>query len=333
MMPGNPERAAAAIANVLPPSTAVWLDEDSPIEQVVINGVPVRIRWVGEGWLNDVRPLLNEVHHGPTVAVARRMSPGACEALRGAGLGWVDETGAAEIVLDSILVSRTGIETKRKERSPTWTPSVLAVAEALLCGIRGTVAEMKAATGLSTGSCSMALKVLEDRHLVASLSRRGRNSARLVSDSDQLLKEYAAAVDSFPTRLGLVIGVLWRDPVVGLSEIGEMWDKAGISWACTGAVAAAVLAPYLTSEGSAVVYVDSDSPAALEHAASRVGLRPMEGGRLTVRPFPTVTARRMATQIGGLRVAPWPRVYADLRRTGVRGEAAAEHLRELINAQ
>ncbi|MGD0836257.1 MAG: hypothetical protein ABSB49_06400, partial [Polyangia bacterium] len=29
----------------------------------------------------------------------------------------------------------------------------------------------------------------------------------------------------------------------------------------------------------------------------------------------------------------WPRVYADLRHTGVRGEEAAEHLREIVRGR
>jgi len=32
----------------------------------------------------------------------------------------------------------------------------------------------------------------------------------------------------------------------------------------------------------------------------------------------------------GLVFAPWPRVYTDLRQTGVRGEEAAEHLKEVM---
>jgi len=35
----------------------------------------------------------------------------------------------------------------------------------------------------------------------------------------------------------------------------------------------------------------------------------------------------------GIRVVPWPRVYADLRLVGVRGEDAAEHLREVMRGR
>ncbi|HEX5266482.1 MAG TPA: hypothetical protein VFW24_06900, partial [Acidimicrobiales bacterium] len=63
--------------------------------------------------------------------------------------------------------------------------------------------------------------------------------------------------------------------------------------------------------------------------AMSAGVEPMEGGRLILRPFPTATSRSLSTDVGGIRVAPWPRVYADLRDIGVRGEEAAEHLREL----
>ena len=91
-----------------------------------------------------------------------------------------------------------------------------------------------------------------------------------------------------------------------------------------------VLAPYLTTVTTAEVYVDRETIPALESVASQAGLRPIEGGRLTLRPFPTVTTERLAVNQDGLRVAPWPRVYADLRVVGVRGEEAAEHLRRVI---
>lgn len=48
-----------------------------------------------------------------------------------------------------------------------------------------------------------------------------------------------------------------------------------------------------------------------------------------LRPFPTVAVPRLVQWVGGVAVAPWPRVYADLRPTGVRGEESAEHLAEV----
>jgi len=115
--------------------------------------------------------------------------------------------------------------------------------------------------------------------------------------------------------------------------MGSQWEAAGIAWACTGVVAASVLAPHLTSSGSAEVYVDARTVADLESVATDAGLAPIAGGRLTLRPFPTVSSRRLAKLVVALRVAPWPRVYADLRTIGVRGEEAAEHLRQVMHAE
>jgi hypothetical protein len=55
----------------------------------------------------------------------------------------------------------------------------------------------------------------------------------------------------------------------------------------------------------------------------------MDGGRLVLRPFPTPAGAKLSETIAdGFRSVLWPRAYADLRISGVRGEDAAEHLRE-----
>lgn len=323
-------RAEDAVRAVLPRAAKVRTVEGKASVDILVNDHPFKIKWIGDGRLADATRVVTLRGGRPDIAVARHMSPGARETLAKAGIGWVDETGAAEIAAGTIVISRPGRPPKSTGPPKRWTPSVIAVAEALLCGTKATVAATEAATGLSNGSSTTGLRVLTDVGLLEADAERGRDSARRVVDKDLLLDAYAAAVEALPPSISLQIGVTWRDTIDGMLKIGEKWDKAKVVWASTGAVAAAVIAPHLTTVTAADVYVDAETILGLEAAAAAAGLRPIEGGRLTVRPFPSVTARRLATSVDGLRVAPWPRVFADVRTVGIRGEEAAEHLREVM---
>ncbi|MDQ1495367.1 MAG: hypothetical protein QOG69_1850 [Actinomycetota bacterium] len=326
-------RAEEAVRAVLPRTAKVRTGRSGTAIDLFVNDLPLRIDWIGEGRLADAKRVLAMRRERPDVVVARQLSPGARELLAEAGIGWVDETGAAEIAAGMIVVSRTGQPPKRAESPKRWTPSVIAVAEALLCGTKATVSATEAATGLSNGSCTTALRVLTDLGLLEADAGRGRDWARRVADADRLLDGYAAAVEAVLLSSSLQVGVTWQDSIAGLAATGEKWDKAKIEWASTGTVAATLLAPYLSAVTGADVYVDADTILGLEAVAAAAKLRPIEGGRLTLRPFPTVTAQRLATVIDGVRVAPWPRVYADVRTVGVRGEEAAEHLREAMHGR
>ena len=326
-------RSEIAVAAVLPPSVRIRRrrEGDRSVD-LELNGQPVRVRWLGEGGLRQARELIAGRIDLPDVAIARHMSSGAREALSAAGIGWVDETGAAEIARGSLIVSRTGRTPVTPRRPPHWTPAVLAVAEALLCGGRATVATMQETTTLSAGSATNALRTLTDLELLDAKVRRGPSAARRIPDPDRLLDAYAIAAAALMPKFSLAVGMTWRDPVSGLTEFGQRLDDAGIRWAATAAMAASVLAPYLTTVTTAEVYVDRKTIAGIEAAAARADLQPIEGGRLILRPFPTVTASSLAAVTGGLSLVPWPRVYADLKTVGVRGEEAAEHLRETIRA-
>lgn len=326
------ERAVNTVLAVLPRATKARVpgSRGNAGPDLIVGAQELDIQWIGEGSLADARGVLAKGRRRPDVAVARRLSPGAREALSEAGIGWVDETGAAEIAVGSIVVSRTGRPPKPAEIPKRWTAAVLAVAEALLCDTRATVTATVAATGLSAGSCTQALRFLTDRGLLEAKARRGRFSSRQVADPERLLEAYASEAERARTSISLEVGVTWRDLVAGLVEAGRKWDRAKLPWAATGAAAASVIAPYLTAVAAVEVYVDAGSMALLEAAAAAVDLRPIEGGRLTLRPFPTVAVRELASELDGLRVAPWPRVYVDLRQYGVRGEEAAEHLRDIV---
>lgn len=322
-------RAEAAVAAVLPRAVRIRrCRQGRHSVDLEFNGHRIGVEWLGEGGLRRARDLIAGRKSLPDVVAARRMSPGAREALSAAGIGWVDETGAAEIALGTLLVSRSGRPPDAKRKPPHWTPAVLAVAETLLCGTRATVGDVQEASGLSAGSSTNALRTLTDLGLLYAAARRGRNSARRIASHDLLLDKYAAAAGALRSSTALTVGVTWRDFVVGLGGTGPRWNGAGVSWAATGAVAASVVAPYLSMVGTGEVYVDATTTSGLEWVAARADLRPIEGGRLTLRPFPTKATMLMASGKEGIRVAPWPRVYADLRLVGVRGEEAAEHLRE-----
>ena len=328
------DRCAAAVAAVLPRSVEVRRErENGQTVRFRLNGAPIEAMWLGEGRLRQARELIAAREGRPDLVVARLMSPGARSAFSDAGIGWIDETGAAEVTLDSLIVSKSGRAVKPLPKPPRWTPAVVAVAEALLCGGKATVASMQEVTGLSAGSCTNALRTLTELGLLSAQARRGRNSMRQVQDPDTLLDEYARAAESLASTTATAAAVFWRDPLVGVREIGRLWDRAGVSWAVTGALAAEVIAPYLTTVTTAEVYVDRYTIAGLESVADAAGLRAIPGGRLTLRPYPPSLQRLSTTVKRGLRLAPWPRVYSDLRLFGVRGEDAAEHLREVLRAR
>ena len=165
--------------------------------------------------------------------------------------------------------------------------------------------------------------------LLAADAPRGRASAREIVERRALLTAYADAAEIATTPFMLRVGIL-GDLAHELADLGRRWDADGLAWAATGMAAAAVLAPYLREVSGLEVFVHAPTPARLDEVASRAGLKPIEGGRLILRPFPTPVTKRLSAPAGDVRVAPWPRVYADLRVSGVRGEEAAEHLWQVV---
>lgn len=323
-------RVEEAIRAVVPAGTPVDLAQSGDgIALVDVATARVRAAWAGEGWLGDIRALLDRSGDDVDVVVARRMSPGARVAVADAGLGWVDEAGAAEVSLPGLVVSRSGRRDANTKPTPRWTPSVIGTAEALLVGTRPTVAEVERETGLSAGAATKALATLTTFGLLEANAPRGRGSAREIVDRRAILAAYADAAGAATRSLYLRVGII-GDLAHELAELGRRWDAEDVAWAATGIAAAAVLAPYLTEVSGLEVFVDAPTPATLDALADRAGLRSIDGGRLVLRPFPTPVTKRLSAPVGDVRVAPWPRVYVDLRASGVRGEEAAEHLVEVV---
>lgn len=293
-------------------------------------GRAITVRWIGRGTVRTVRTTLAEADR-PDVLVASDFSLAGRVEASAAGVGWVDESGAAEIATDGIVVSRSGQTRPRRTNGEQWTSATLGVVEAVLTGIPPTVTATAEATGYSVSTTTLALRTLSRFGHLSAPASRGRLSGRRLVDRDRLLDDYAEAAEAKAKRAVLRCGLVWRDPWSALSRVGAQWDKAGVDWAATGGLAAALIAPYLSDLATGDVYVDAANQPDLLVIARTGGLEPIEGGRLALRPFPTAATRQLARPMGAIHVAPWPRVFADLRHAGVRGEEAAEHLREVLN--
>ncbi|MGN7779307.1 hypothetical protein ACTJJE_07280 [Mycolicibacterium sp. 22603] len=312
---------------------------DGPHRDVIVSldQTEFLVRWLTNGWPRQVNEALHTTPR-PDILVAPAMSPGARKTAHDGGVGWVDESGAADVHYRNATTGTTVvIETKGTPPIPLdtslgWRRATLAVCEVLLADAAvPTVSSVVEATGLSMGSSAQALKFLEKSSHLSSDTARGPKSARLIVDRDALLDAYADAAAKLRSPISIHTGVLWRDPVAGLANASRLWASAGIEWAATSAISASLLAPLQTEIAPMEVYVPGRSWSDLRRAAIAARLQEIEGGRLILRPFPTPADPRLIEQdTDGIRSMLWPRVYADLRTAGVRGEDAAEHLREVM---
>ena len=287
------ERIANALDAVLPPSARGHLSVRQAADQdaeLLLLGSRIRARWLPRGLPHQVREAMQR-QPLPDLLVAPSFSPGAQLEMRAAQVGWVDEHGGADFLFDNVFVSKTGAPPT--PRKAGWTAATLGVCEALLLGHRATTRALSTATGAAPSTVALALSFLSDRALLDFQAVRGRNSGRTVRDRRELLDAYAEAVDAHGSSPGLRVGVLWRDPLRGMREIGDLWTQRQIGWAVTGAIAAAELAPFQTEIAPLLVYVDVTTVAQLTAVAGDIGLEPMEGGRLELRPFPSPITKRL----------------------------------------
>jgi hypothetical protein len=301
---------------------------------VTLDSKDLLVRWLTVGWPQQVEEALHDKPR-PDVIAAPRMSPGARAVAKEAAVGWVDESGAADIAIRDASGTTIIIDTKGKPPTPLdsrigWKPATLAVCEAILSGrATPTVNSVIQATGISMGSAVTALKFLEQGGHLVSDAARGPSAARRVADREEFLDAYATAAERLRSPISIRVGVLWRDSAAGAIQTGQSWEAAGIDWAATSALSASVLAPMQTEVAPLEIYVAGKTWSDVRRAAVAAGLPEMDGGRLVLRPFPTPAGAQLTETIAeGFRSVLWPRAYADLRTSGVRGEDAAEHLRE-----
>src|SRR5665213_2585095 len=180
-MPGANELSTSiriALRAVLPLGVQVDIEPDStkavPTFNVFIRAGGGLHRflagWAGEGWPADVERLIAAA---PQIEIVfgKRISQGAKEWLLTRHLGWVDESGDANVNLGTgLIILRGGRERLLyEERTVRWTQTMIAAAEAVFVGVPPTVEAVEQATGISRGASNNALAKLEQPHQFLSL--------------------------------------------------------------------------------------------------------------------------------------------------------------------
>lgn len=324
--------AEQTLMSLMPPGARTSIGADKRLHTDLILHISknrLRARFLQHANLATIKNALS-VKPKPDVLLLSRTTPAIREFLEQNYIGWVDQSGSAQISAESLIISREKIQVLHQTRQTRWTRSMLGVSEALLTGIPGTVSAITAATGLAPSSAATALRRLSEMHLLTADAVRGRRAGRKMTKYTELLSAYSDATTERQHKFTLRVGVLWQDPIKSLAEVGKSWSQAGTQWAATSAIAAAVIAPFSTQISPLEIYLDVSSPALMAAALKKVGLKPLEGGRLKVSPFPSEGTRNQVKWIQSVPVVPWPRAYADLQHAGVRGEEVAEHLRNVL---
>ncbi|MGH2879435.1 MAG: hypothetical protein ACRDK4_07520 [Solirubrobacteraceae bacterium] len=299
----------------------------------------LRALWAGAGWPADVdRAIRNFGEEWPPdlVVVARKLSTGSREMLERRGASWADGSGDAHIVARDLLVMREAKQQAGADRGAfSWSPSAVSIAEALLNrksphGVRAT--ELATLTGWSTPQISQVLGAFDAEGWTTKWGpQRGPGASREVADGARMLDAWAEQVSAVKPERRFAERI-FKDPMQFLvDELGPVLDNHDIGWAVTGWAAAERLAPFATAVPALQVYVEERAlRGPLSQAMQDIPVREVaSGGRIEFRNADSHLLK-LAARHNGIPLATAPRIFADLRALGGRGEDAAEHVREEV---
>ncbi len=341
-------RLGSALSRVLerPLESIEEVDSRSARAAVAVGSAAheLQLRWAGRGWPADLEQALTSVPDPwprQLVLVGQRFSPGAIEQLTRRRANWLDEAGAARIETDSgLLVVRETDETEPGPGAPRgfrWAASSLEIAEWLLTELPVETFNAHALADRSGWSYAQTTKVLRQLSARGWVKKtggsRGVGSGWEIADTAGLLETWTAyLVGHRPDTVGA--HRVLRDPMqFARTELAQAL-RPETQWALSGWAGLELAAPFVTTVPVIQVAVDANAlvDGRLREAMRSLGLREVnEGARIEFFALSKFSLS-LAREYHRVPIVSPPRLYADLRALGGRGEGAAEHVRqELIH--
>ena len=274
---------------------------------------------------NVVRPRLEL----PLILVAAETTTDARRILAEHGIAFIDGLGNVHLELPGLLfhIAGTGRPTRRPAPSRLSGKAGL-VAQALLLNPQRDwqIKDLAELTAVSNGLVHRVLARLEVEGVV-STKGAGPHRTRHVTDPTALLDLWAEENVDKPVRTRGYL--LAQTPRQLITEIGEGLDGTGVDYALTGAAAASIIAPFVTTISTTEIWVAStaDPRWFFDHtSASPVN----EGENVTFLQAATDAPLAFRVRSGDLWIVNRFRLYADLRRDQRRGVEQADHLRREV---
>ncbi|MGD0453320.1 MAG: type IV toxin-antitoxin system AbiEi family antitoxin [Solirubrobacteraceae bacterium] len=291
--------------------------------------------WVRRGWPADVRARLDR---SPAVnlVVAPELSSGARRLLDERGVNWLDETGAASLRGEGLLVhvDRAPAAKDPQPHGASWSQIAGLAGEATLATRPAliTTAWIAEHTGCSIARASRILAGWDEEGWTAKRGpARGRGAHRVLEQPDAMLESWTAHINAMPVERWFA-HTTSRDLDDVQTRLAHALGDISFGW--TGWAAAQQLAPFVTQ--LPVLHLRVDERYAHRDLAPRLqeaGLTLTDdAGRIELWRTPG-NAFRLATPSPSGPIVSWPRVYADLKRLGGRGEDAAGHLRDVMEQE
>lgn len=331
------DRIARAVSAVIDADVRVQpAGDDTHVTRIV--GLPreprFRAAWVRRGWPADVRAQLDR-SPAVTLVVAPELSSGARRLLDERAINWVDETGAASLRGDGLLVriDRAPAPQDPEPRGASWSQAAALAAEAVLARrpAQITTAWIAEHAGCSLARASRILAGWDEEGWTAKQGpARGRGAHRVLVQPEAMLACWTAQLNSRPVERWFAHATS-RDLNALRSRLAGALGDVSFGW--TGWAAAQQLAPFVTQ--LPVLHLRVDERYARRDVAPRLRAAGFtltdDAGRVELWRTPA-DALALATPSPSGPVVSWPRVYADLERLGGRGHDAAEHLRDVMES-